>query len=335
MKKTIVNLMLLAVTGLGFAQDKVVLHAEIANRNGDVLFIKNSQSKVVGEMKVDSKGAYDGKFVLEEGMYFLYDGKRHVPIYLSKDSNLKIKGDAKILYYVETLVVEGKGAIENNFMKEENKIQGAIDRDAINIIELDQTTFDKKIAEIESDFLSRIKKAKLRPLFVKLQKESFAKKMNRIRVHHKEKMEVEKLNGMVSASFDYENHKGGKTKLEDLRGKYVYIDFWATWCGPCKAEIPFLQKIEEEYRGKNIEFVSISIDAAKDHDKWKAFVDEKKLGGIQLIADNNWESAFVKSYKVTGIPQFILLDPTGKIVKSDAPRPSNPKLKELLDSLLN
>ena len=48
-----------------------------------------------------------------------------------------------------------------------------------------------------------------------------------------------------------------ETKLEDLRGKYVYIDVWATWCGPCRGEIPYLQKVEEKYKGKNIEFVSI------------------------------------------------------------------------------
>lgn len=66
---------------------------------------------------------------------------------------------------------------------------------------------------------------------------------------------------------DYENYAGGTTSLDDLKGKYVYIDVWATWCGPCKAEIPFLKEVEEEYRDKNIEFVSISIDQDKDRDK--------------------------------------------------------------------
>ena len=142
--------------------------------------------------------------------------------------------------------------------------------------------------------------------------------------------------GNPSPTFNFENYKGGTTALNDLKGKYVYIDVWATWCGPCKAEIPFLQKIEQEYHGKNIEFVSISIDAKKDYEKWRNFVEEKDLGGIQLIAENEWKSEFVKSYKIRGIPRFILIDPEGNIVSSDALRPSSGlRLTQLLDGLLN
>ncbi len=139
--------------------------------------------------------------------------------------------------------------------------------------------------------------------------------------------------GSVSPKFEYENFKGGATALESLKGKYVYIDVWATWCGPCRKEIPSLQKVEEQYHGKNIEFVSLSIDAKKDYEKWKKFVDEKKLGGIQLIADNDWNSKFVTDYAIEGIPRFILVDPNGNIVSADAPRPSDPKLIEKFNEL--
>ncbi|MNR08156.1 Thiol:disulfide interchange protein TlpA [compost metagenome] len=140
--------------------------------------------------------------------------------------------------------------------------------------------------------------------------------------------------GKESPDFDYENFKGGKTKLSELKGKYVYIDLWATWCAPCRAEIPYLQKIEEKYHGKNIEFVSVSIDKAKDNEKWKKFVTDKQLGGTQLFADKDWESEFVTSYGVTGIPRFILIDPKGNIVTPDAERPSSPELQTQLDALL-
>lgn len=139
--------------------------------------------------------------------------------------------------------------------------------------------------------------------------------------------------GNISPKFDYENFKGGKTSLESLKGKYVYIDVWATWCGPCRREIPSLQKVEEQYHGKNIEFVSLSIDAKKDYDKWRKFVEEKKLGGIQLFADNDWSSKFVTDYAIEGIPRFILVDPSGNIVSADAPRPSDPKLVAKFEEL--
>lgn len=139
--------------------------------------------------------------------------------------------------------------------------------------------------------------------------------------------------GNISPKFDYENYKGGKTTLESLKGKYVYIDVWATWCGPCRREIPSLQKVEEQYHGKNIEFVSLSIDTKKDYDKWRKFVEEKKLGGIQLFADSDWSSKFVQEYAIEGIPRFILVDPNGNIVSADAPRPSDPKLIAKLEEL--
>lgn len=139
--------------------------------------------------------------------------------------------------------------------------------------------------------------------------------------------------GKASPTFDYENHKGGKTTLADLKGKYVYIDVWATWCGPCIGEIPSLKKVEKQYHDKNIEFVSVSIDTKKAYETWKKMVVDKELGGVQLIADNAWKSKFVTDYAIEGIPRFILIDPNGNIVNADAPRPSDPKLVALFDEL--
>lgn len=137
--------------------------------------------------------------------------------------------------------------------------------------------------------------------------------------------------GVPSPQFDYENHNGGKTSLASLKGSYVYIDVWATWCGPCRQEIPSLQKVEEQFKDKNIKFVSISIDAKKDHEKWSKMVTDKQLGGIQLFADNDWNSQFVKDYAIDGIPRFIIIAPDGTIFNADAPRPSDPKLVDLLN----
>ncbi len=140
--------------------------------------------------------------------------------------------------------------------------------------------------------------------------------------------------GNASPTFDYENFKGGTTSLSNLKGKYVYIDVWATWCGPCLREIPSLKEIEKDYAAKNIQIISISIDEPKDYGKWKQMITEKSLGGMQLMADNNWNSKFVKDYAILGIPRFILLDTEGNIVSADAPRPSDPALRKMLDTLL-
>lgn len=140
--------------------------------------------------------------------------------------------------------------------------------------------------------------------------------------------------GKPSPKFvDYENNAGGKTSLDDLKGKYIYIDVWATWCAPCRKEIPFLKEVEKAYHGKNIEFLSISIDKQKDHAKWKKMIADQALGGIQLLADKDWNSQFVQDYLIQGIPHFILLDPNGNIVTPNAPRPSQKELITLFDEL--
>ncbi|GIZ15344.1 TlpA family protein disulfide reductase [Capnocytophaga catalasegens] len=140
--------------------------------------------------------------------------------------------------------------------------------------------------------------------------------------------------GTPSPSFNYENYKGGKTSLEDLRGKIVYIDIWATWCMPCRQEIPYMKELEKEFHGKPIEFVSISIDDKNDYDKWREFIATNNLKGIQLFADNSWKSQFAEDYVIKGIPRFILLDKEGKIINADALRPSDPATKDLLYNLL-
>ena len=113
----------------------------------------------------------------------------------------------------------------------------------------------------------------------------------------------------------------------------MYIDVWATWCAPCKAEIPYLKTLEKDYEGKNIQFVSISVDKQNAHDAWKKMIKEKQMSGIQLFADNNFESKFIRDYDINTIPRFILIDPKGNIVDADAMRPSNPSIKDFLNKL--
>ena len=143
------------------------------------------------------------------------------------------------------------------------------------------------------------------------------------------------VEGKKSPAFAYKNTNGEIVSLADLKGNLVYIDVWATWCGPCKREIPFLKELEGEYKNKAIKFVSISIDKEKDHQKWLDMVEEKELKGIQLFADKDWSSSFVKGYAIDGIPRFILIDKEGNIISADAPRPSsNEKIRNLINENL-
>lgn len=136
--------------------------------------------------------------------------------------------------------------------------------------------------------------------------------------------------GLDAPDFDAVNREGKPVKLSDLKGKKVYIDVWATWCGPCIKEIPSLKELEKELHEEPIEFVSVSVDDAKDKEKWLKFIEKEELKGVQLMADGAFQSDVATSYNIKGIPRFLLIDPEGKIVSANAPRPSDPKVKEAL-----
>ena len=131
--------------------------------------------------------------------------------------------------------------------------------------------------------------------------------------------------GMPAYEFTFEDIDGNKVSMSDFKGKYVYVDVWATWCSPCRKEIPYLKKMEEDFKGKNIAFVSISVDQTKD--PWKAMVVNDTLKGYQLWAGQARE--FSEFYKITGIPRFMLFDKDGKILESSATRPSGGVDKQL------
>jgi thiol-disulfide isomerase/thioredoxin len=319
-------------SGIGQTKGTVSFKAEIANRNTDSISILNrNNGKEIKKILIGTDGVFKDSFTVEEGFYMLFDGKEYTQLFLKNGYDLNLTMDAQ--KFDESIVYSGQGALENNFLAENTIAETKYDYNTLlasSTVDFAKLVNEKKAA----DFL-KLNNKKLDPNFVILQEKIIEMSLEGLTKYHKQVMEANKLNGTMSPSFDYDNYYGGKTKLEDFKGKYVYIDVWATWCGPCLAEIPSLKKIEEKFHDRNIAFVSISIDKLKDIDKWKSMVKAKELGGVQVFADNDWNSQFVKDYAISGIPRFILIDPNGKIVKADAARPSSPSLEGELDALLD
>ncbi|MCH7403203.1 redoxin family protein [Belliella kenyensis] len=126
--------------------------------------------------------------------------------------------------------------------------------------------------------------------------------------------------GKEVPDFSFVNIEGEEVNLSDLKGNLVYIDIWATWCGPCIAEHPHWDKMKEEYKDKSIAFLTVSIDDSKD--PWEKMVKSKNMEGLQWFAENAWKSELAKHFMVNAIPRFILLDKEGKIIDPSADRPS-------------
>lgn len=141
--------------------------------------------------------------------------------------------------------------------------------------------------------------------------------------------------GQPCPDFSFQDNKGKTVTLADLKGKFVYLDMWATWCGPCKGEMPSLLKLEERFEGKDILFVSLSVDKNKDIELWKQTIEKMGLGGIQLHLGENWE--WLKNFMPASmsVPRFVLLDREGKIIDASMSRPSDKATTEKFNELLN
>lgn len=135
-------------------------------------------------------------------------------------------------------------------------------------------------------------------------------------IKEKEKEWAPLKTGMQAPAFTLPDINGDMVSLSDFRGKYVYIDFWATWCGPCKIEIPYLEQLAEEYKDKNIEIISISVD--KDKQAWKDMVTKDQPQWLQLHDSILLNDKYLVKY----IPSFVLIDREGKILEARALRPS-------------
>lgn len=137
--------------------------------------------------------------------------------------------------------------------------------------------------------------------------------------------------GAVSPTFEMYDINNDLVKLEDFKGKLVYIDVWATWCAPCLQEIPYLDELQTEFKDDDIVFISMCQN--DDPERWKATVISNELQGIHIYVEDE-NNKFLSDYLVSGIPRFILIDKNGLIIDSEALRPSNPSLKVQLQELL-
>ncbi len=140
--------------------------------------------------------------------------------------------------------------------------------------------------------------------------------------------------GIAAPDFEMKDENGKTYRLSDFKGKYLYIDVWATWCGPCCYQIPFMEKKYRQYKDNpDIEFISISVD--HEIGSWKKKIKTDRPAWKQFIADRGMRSDLCKRYGISSIPRFLLIDPAGQIITVNAPRPSDPELDTYLEKYGN
>jgi thiol-disulfide isomerase/thioredoxin len=177
------------------------------------------------------------------------------------------------------------------------------------------TNYEQFVAEIEP-FKNSFVTASM--------KEAYAGKLKQLNKYVK---------GSQAYNFSLYDTKEQLHSLSDFKGRVVVLDVWAMWCAPCLAEKPYFTKLEEEYKDRSdIIFVGVSVDGNIKKDAWKNFVTKKGWKNIELLS--NFDESIMKYYNIDGIPRFMIFDREGKIITIDAPRPSDPSLRELIEQTL-
>mgnify|MGYP000921063379 CR=1 FL=1 len=132
----------------------------------------------------------------------------------------------------------------------------------------------------------------------------------------KEKIEIAKKTGIGRIAMDFTQNDtlGNPVSLASFKGRYVLVDFWASWCGPCRAENPNVVKVFHKYKDRNFHIIGVSLDRPGQKERWMKAIHDDKLEWTQLSDLKFWDNEVAKQYGINAIPQNLLIDPDGKII---------------------
>ena len=303
-----------------------IFNGTILNQSDKKLQI--SKDSISVDITLDESGNFSDTLRLKDGQYRLTYGRTSIPIYIKKGQHLTFNTDNND--FVKSSTFSGEGAKSCQYYQDVTKlISNTVKID--ELVYADKEQFSSTVGKLKSDFNSILERT---VDFDSLTKAEQIKGLGIMeeslkRIYTDKQASSVAFNGQMFRDFEYDNISGNKTSLSDLKGQYVYVDFWATWCGPCVKEFPALKKLEEDYKSKDLTVLSISTD--RNVEAWKKMVNDKHLGGIQVHFGDDLD--IMKSFNIRSIPRFMILDKEGKIIHSDAPKPSSNALKLELDKL--
>lgn len=316
--------------------DYVTISGIISNLKEGDLTIQNYFGDFSKTISVNKDGSLKDTLKVPDTIvsYFLMYGEEYTDIFLQNGDNISFTLDTK--EFDESLFFEGNTARENNYLAQKNLAQKI---DFMALISAENQNFEKEFKSIVEEREAYLNKnLDLNQKLIEAEKESIENFKEGAIQYHDQAVEKAKvlaeLTGKPSPKFiNYKTPEGKLVSLDQFKGKYTYIDIWATWCGPCKAEIPDMITFNNTEEANKINFISLSVDEEKAIEEWKKMVVEKEMTWHQLRADSAWNSDFIKAYSVNSIPRFILLDPKGNVVNPDAPRPSSEEFKTMIADL--
>ena len=319
-------------------------------KNGTFQFTENIAEPVLAVLRVKfapKEGQTRGRY--EALQLFLEPGEMKINI---KDSlkSAKVMGSKSNTEFTKLNELQkpftDKG---RELSKQYSEFRKAKDEEGMKRVEKEMDAIDEKMKEdVYHSYLVKNKKSPI-ALYVLNQYAGYdldAKKIEPIYeglssiakhspsgVEFKEKIATAKKTGVgvYAMEFTQNDTLGNPVSLSSFKGKYVLLDFWASWCGPCRAENPNVVEAFNEYNDKNFTVLSISLDQPGKKQAWLDAIHKDGLAWNHVSDLKFWDNAVAKQYGIRAIPQNLLLDPSGKIIgKNIRGEELNKKLAEVI-----
>ena len=246
MKK--LGILLLCITILtscaqGPPKDYAKVSGKLEN-NKDSLITISSRAGILKTIKINTDGSFSDTLKVEKADIYTFQTTqaKRAPLYLKNGFDIQITGDAEV--FMTSFNYTGTGADNSNYILAQIAMSQSIGDPAL-ILKLDKQSFDAKVASLKKDFDSIV--GSYNNLDSTLSVDAKNQSLQMVNFFQKAYAEnLQNAPGTPSPAFtDYVAYKGGKKSLDSFKGKYVYIDVWATWCGPCIQQIPYLKKLED------------------------------------------------------------------------------------------
>ena len=333
-KYIIIFTAIISIFGCTTNSNQITITGEVINPKNNVIEIRLTDTTYIATL--DENSNFRVAFLINEPQYLnFFHGNESTTMYLKGDQEVHIKLNTD--YFDET--IEYTGSPESDFLAWKYLyIEGDTNHiSQSNLIINYHITEGFKSIEDLSLYLDTLYEkiyeklyAVNNSVFYTEEYQKSEKKIDNILKRHEQLLKIPKA-GEPAIDFTYPDQNGKSVSLSDFKGNLIYVDVWATWCGPCVRQIPALKKLEEEYHHHNIISLGVSVD--NDKEAWLKMVKEEQLAGVQLWANKGKE--IKENYGIYGIPRFMLFDADGNVISTKAPRPSEyKKIKQLIEDNL-
>ena len=343
--KGIVVLVSVLISTISLSQGTTQIIGKMKKGKGQMVYLQafmNNKLTVIDSSKVNFLGKYKLKTeVTEHDFYSLTtDNKTHVQLILKGNEKIKLKTEKGFSNFDYSIKGSKDSKLLQKYLEMKNTkdiTKDSISNYAVKFIEKNSKSLAVFIALRDINNPKKSLEAATKGIGESYPDSRYHKglkaalvQMSQTPVASKPKPSAVGI-GSIAPELNMVSPEGKIITLESLRGKYVLIDFWASWCGPCRRENPNVVNLYKAYKDKGFDVYSVSLD--KDKSRWEAAIKKDNLIWSNHVSDlRGWSSAACPIYGFRGIPYTVLIDPEGKVIATRLRGPALAnKLKEIFD----